>query len=67
MVAMCTSLQPQGSLAALLDSQQAAQGAQEGVPPPDSFGLVGPEQAAAEKAALKAQLAALTQVTIEEL
>jgi hypothetical protein len=37
------------------------------VPPPDGFGLVGPEQAAAEKAALKAQLAALTQVKVGEL
>jgi hypothetical protein len=59
MVDMCTRLQPQGSLAALLDSQQ---GAQEGAGSPDGYGLASEEQAAAQKTALKSQLAALMQV-----
>jgi hypothetical protein len=62
---VCLRLRLQGSVAALLSaahSQQAGQGAEEECPPPDGFGLAGAEQAAAEKAALKAQLAALTQV-----
>lgn len=59
---VCLRLQLQGSLAALLNSQQPAQGAEESVPAADEYGLVGEEQTVAEKAALKAQLAGLTQV-----
>ena len=62
MTGVSTRLQLQGSVAALLSAAHSQQGAEEGVPAPDGYGLLDAEQAAAEKAALKAQLAALTQV-----
>ena len=49
MTGVSTRLQLQGSVAALLSAAHS-QGAEEGVPAPDGYGLLDAEQAAAEKA-----------------